>query len=273
MNRTDSDAAAKPAPKTFEDLVKLMDRLRDPGGCPWDREQTLATIKTYLLEEAYELVEAIDADDGPAVIEELGDTAFEVVFLARLARERGWGDVFDSISLVHEKLVRRHPHVFGDAQIQNAGQVVDQWQKIKKGERKADGRKRSTLDGVPKSLPALLQATRISERAVARGFEWPDTAGVIDKLIEEVGELKEAVAGGLSKEKAEGELGDVLFTLVNVARKLGLDPHAGLMRTLTKFRRRFADMEAALEAENREMESCSIGELDALWERAKSREE
>ncbi len=256
--------------KTFDDLVRLMDRLRDPGGCPWDREQNLATIKTYFLEEVYEAVEAIDENDGPGVVEELGDVLFEVVFLARLAREQGWGDVYDSVHHVHEKLVRRHPHVFGDSSVENSEAVADQWQKIKGEERKEQGKRRgSVLDGVPQVLPPLLQALRISQRAVAKGFEWPDLNGVLDKHAEEVRELAEAVKDGMPKEKAEEELGDILFTLVNVARWMQLDPHAGLMRTMRKFRRRFGYMEDRLADENKDMEACTLDELESLWTQAK----
>src|SRR5687768_1419904 len=180
--------------RSFEDLVQLMTRLRAPDGCPWDRKQTLPDLKPYVIEEAYEVVDAIDRDDRAALAEEVGDMLLEAVFIAEITREEGTFDIYDSVTRVHDKLVRRHPHVFGDVEAGDAEQVLVNWEKLKNEERKAENK--SVLAGVPQSLPALLKASRLTEKAARVGFDWRRTEDVFDKIDEEMGELREAVASG-----------------------------------------------------------------------------
>ncbi|RJO70572.1 MAG: nucleoside triphosphate pyrophosphohydrolase [Myxococcales bacterium] len=248
-----------------------MARLRDPGGCPWDREQSFATIKDYFLEEAYELLDAVETGDAEAMREELGDVLFEACFLSRIAEEQGLFDVYDAIGAIVEKLVRRHPHVFGEEKVTEASEVPGRWAKLKAQEAKHKARA-SILDGVPKSLPTLLQALRISERAVNVGFEWETVHDVLVKLDEEIGELKAAMARGEPQERLEDELGDMLFTMVNVGRKLGVSPHDALRRTLEKFRRRFGRIEAWLRENGEKLDEAGLERLEALWQAAKTEE-
>ncbi len=254
----------------FDDLVALMARLRSPEGCPWDRKQNFNTIRDYLIEEVYEAAEAIDRQDWQSLKEELGDVIFEAVFLGQIGKDEGHFDIYQSIEHIYKKLVYRHPHVFGEEQVKLAEEVPGLWEKMKKKERATDNdASRSALDGIPSALPPLMQALRISERAVSLGFEWNNLDGVLEKLDEEVAEFKDAVCNGGSREKMEEELGDMLFTLVNVARKLDIKAHDGLKRTMTKFRRRFAAMEIELRRQGREMNECSLDELEAIWQAVK----
>ncbi len=247
----------------FEALVEVMRRLRAPDGCPWDREQTLDTLRTYVIEEAYEVVQAIEDKDMDALREELGDLLMQVVFQAGLTEDQGRFDIADVCRASVKKLVARHPHVFGDHKAKDAQEVLARWEGYKRAEGKG------VLDGVPRRLPALLMALRVSEKASRVGFDWPDLSGVLAKLDEEVGELKEALASG-DADAIEEEVGDVLFVAANVARLKGLDPEAALRRMIERFRARFSAIEAALSREGREVSGTPLPTLDALWEEAKA---
>src|SRR6266849_3550532 len=208
------------ARRSFDDLVKLMTTLRGPNGCPWDRKQALPDLKPFVIEEAYEVVDAIDSNDRAALLEEIGDFLLEAVFIAEITREEGSFDIYDSITAIHDKLVRRHPHVFGDTEARDAEQVLVNWEKLKSDERKAE--QKGVLSGVPQSLPALLKASRLTEKAARVGFDWRRTEDVFDKVEEEIGELREAIALAKPHDIQE-ELGDLLFTIANVARKVGVN--------------------------------------------------
>jgi len=262
----------KPSYKSFDELVQVMATLRGENGCPWDKKQTMSTIKDYFLEEVYEALEAIESGDAEAMKEEFGDVLFEVCFLSRIAEEQKMFTVHDAVESIVEKLIRRHPHVFGDEKVKEAEEVPGRWAKLKAAEKKKKQSRESILDGVPKSLPSLLQALRISERAVAVGFEWEDVGGVLDKVDEEIQELKDAIADGEAKERLEDELGDILFTLVNVGRKLSISPHDSLMRTMKKFRRRFGEIEKRLRNDGVELESAGFEKLEELWQAVKKDE-
>lgn len=253
--------------RPFDELVALCARLRAPGGCPWDREQDLTTLPGYLIEEAYEVVEAMASEDRHALQGELGDLLFHVLFIADLARERGWFDIDDVCRAVHGKMVRRHPHVFGDVEVSGAGEVVQNWERIKR-EEPGDG---GALDSVPRHLPALLKAVRISEKAAAVGFDWQRANDVGAKLREEVGELLAALEAPAAHRRASvrEELGDVLFVMANLARKLGVDPEAALQAANEKFKRRFAAMERLARERRVRLAELNLAELDALWDEVK----
>lgn len=255
--------------RNFDELFRLMQRLRGPDGCPWDRKQSLPDLKPFVIEEAYEVVDAIDRDDRAALMEEVGDMLLEAVFIAEITREEGTFDIYDSITAIHDKLVRRHPHVFGDVEANDAEQVLVNWEKLKSEERKAENK--GVLSGVPGSLPALLKASRLTEKAARVGFDWRRTEDVFEKLEEEVGELREAITSG-EQEKVQEELGDLLFTIVNAARKLNVNPEEALQSTNRKFARRFASMEAEVHQSGRNIDQLSLEEMDALWDRAKAAE-
>src|SRR5512132_267824 len=199
--------------RSFDDLVKLMTTLRGPNGCPWDRKQTLADLKPFVIEEAYEVVDAIDRDDRRALAEEIGDLLLESVFIAEITREEGSFDIYDSVTAIHDKLVRRHPHVFGDVEAKDAEQVLVNWEKLKNEERKAENK--SVLAGVPQSLPALLKASRLTEKAARVGFDWRRAEDVFAKIDEEIGELHEAI-GEKDQRKIHDEIGDLLFSIANI---------------------------------------------------------
>ncbi len=256
----------------FDRLVAIMDRLRDPGGCPWDREQTLHTLAGYLLEEAYEAVEAAESGEPAALREELGDLLLQIVFMARIARESRWFDVDDVSRGIADKMVRRHPHVFGDREVADSDEVVRNWEEIKRGEREHRPAA-SALDGIPASLPGLLKAFRMTEKASALGFDWEKPLDVVGKLHEEVEELEaELAAGEVRAERVRAELGDVLFVMANLARHLGVEPETALQASNRKFMRRFRAMEAAVREEGAALKEKSLDELDALWDRAKELE-
>lgn len=257
------------AKRTFDELVNLMTRLRGPEGCPWDREQTLSDLKPFVIEEAYEVVDAIDRDDRRALLEEVGDLLLEAVFIAEITREEGSFDVYDSVTAIHDKLVRRHPHVFADVDAGDAEQVLVNWEKLKNEERKAENK--SVLSGVPQSLPALLKGSRLTEKAARVGFDWRRAEDVFDKIDEELGELREAVAAK-RKNDIEEEIGDLLFTLANVARKLDVNPEEALQGTNRKFIRRFEAMERAVRGTGRDLDQLSLEEMDRLWDAAKAAE-
>jgi MazG family protein len=251
-------------------LRAIMDRLRDPGGCPWDREQTLETLAPYLLEEAHEVADAVAARDPGKLCEELGDLLLQIVFMARIGRENGWFDLDDVADTISDKMVRRHPHVFADREVSGAAEVIRNWEDIKRDER-AHEPASSALDGVPASLPALLKAFRMTEKAAAIGFDWRKPADVMTKMREEMAELEvELTAGdGAASERVRAEMGDVLFVMANLARHLGVEPETALQRTNTTFKRRFETMEALARTRGDDIRRLSLEEQDALWEEAK----
>ena len=254
----------------FDRLRGIMDRLRDPGGCPWDREQTLATLAPYLLEEAHEVAEAVATGEPDTLCEELGDLLLQIVFMARIARENGWFDLDDVCRGISDKMVRRHPHVFGDREVADAAEVVRNWEDIKRDEH-ADDVSRSVLDGVPAALPALLKAFRMTEKAAAVGFDWRRPADVMVKMREEMAELEAELDDGDEgpSDRARDEMGDVLFVMANLARHLGVEPETALQRTNAAFKRRFESMEAQARARGDDLRRLSLEEQDALWEEAK----
>ena len=256
-------------PTTFEDLVALMTRLRGPGGCPWDRQQSLADLKPFIIEEAYEVVDAIDRGNRDALKEEVGDLLLEAVFTAEIAREEGSFDINDSIRHVHDKLVRRHPHVFADTIAGTADEVLVNWEKQKDQERKEENK--CLLDGVPLSLPALLKASRLTEKAARVGFDWERTEDVFEKMDEELAELREAAAQQ-DIEAISEEVGDLFFTLANIARRLGVNAEEALQGANRKFTSRFQSMEEVVRASGRKFDDHSLTELDALWDAAKAAE-
>lgn len=245
-------------------LVEVMKRLRGENGCPWDREQTHESLKPYLVEETYEVLHALDSGVDERVREELGDLLLQIVFHAQIAEEDGRFDIDDVARSIVEKLVRRHPHVFGDVKVKGSKEVLQNWERIKKSEGK-----KSVLDGVPEHLPALLKARRVQEKAKRVGFDWDSVDGAFEKLVEELRELKEAVAGGRDAGAAE-EFGDILFSIVNISRFLGIDAEDSLRITIRKFMDRFHAMEEKIEQNGtKPLEEYTLEELDALWEEGK----
>ncbi|HEX2122543.1 MAG TPA: nucleoside triphosphate pyrophosphohydrolase [Thermoanaerobaculia bacterium] len=257
------------AKRTFDDLVQLMTTLRGPSGCPWDRKQTLPDLKPYVIEEAYEVVDAIDRDERAALLEEVGDLLLEAVFIAEITREEGTFDIYDSVTAIHDKLVRRHPHVFADVEAKDAEEVLVNWEKLKSDERKAENK--SVLSGVPRSLPALLKASRLTEKAARVGFDWRRTEDVFDKLDEEIGELREAVASG-EHAKIHDEIGDLLFTIANIARKVNVNAEEALQSTNRKFMSRFESMESRVHESGQNLDQLTLEEMDRLWDEAKAEE-
>jgi tetrapyrrole methylase family protein / MazG family protein len=253
-------------------LLEIMDKLRDPGGCPWDREQTLKTLTPYLLEEAHEVIEAIESGDSQHHKEELGDLLFQVIFQSRIAREEGKFDFAQVCDAISDKLTRRHPHVFGDVTVSGSGEVVKNWERIKADERREKGQPaRSAIGGVPVSLPALVRGERLTEKAAAVGFDWPDSAGVLSKIREELEELEDAMRSGQSS-AVEHELGDVLFALANLGRWVKVHPEEALRGALRRFESRFHFIESQLAQRGRSPRESTLQEMDALWDEAKERE-
>jgi MazG family protein len=259
--------------KKFGELVSLMRRLRAPGGCPWDRKQTFDSIKPYTLEETYEVLDAIDTRDWPGLSEELGDLLLQPVFLAAIAEEAGLFTIGDSLQAINEKLIRRHPHIFSDATAETPEDVKTRWDQIKAEEKVGASHKQdaSILDSTPKSLPALMEAHKISAKAADVGFEWPNVGGVLEKLVEEAKELTEA-AGRNAPLEVEHEIGDLLFTLVNLARFYRVDPEQALRKTSGRFRRRFAFLEKKIADDGAEIRSTSLERMEELWQEAKKTE-
>ena len=255
----------------FEQLLDVMARLRGPDGCAWDREQTGASLKPYLIEEAYEVLEAIEAGNSPAIEEELGDLLFQVVFHARLAEEAGEFAMADLLRRLVDKMVSRHPHVFGGAVAVTPKEALAQWEAIKQREAEADGHHRSVIDGVPRALPSLLRAQRLQTKAARVRFDWPDARAAWAKVEEEVREAADAIAAG-EPARVQEELGDTLFSLVNVARLSGIDAEEALQSAIEKFRRRFAEMEADLIARGKSVGTVSQDEMERSWEAAKAHE-
>jgi tetrapyrrole methylase family protein/MazG family protein len=258
----------------FDRLVEIMDRLRDPGGCPWDAEQTLDSLSGYLIEESYEVVDAVRSGDGAALCEELGDLLLQVVFMAKIGREKGWFTLDDVANGIADKMVRRHPHVFADRDVDGADEVVRNWEEIKREEKAGDEKPRSLLDGVPNALPALLKAYRMTQKAAAVGFDWQRPGDVMAKIHEEVHELEVEVEGmnGDPSPEARAEMGDVLFVMANLARHLGVEPETALQSSNEKFQRRFAHIEAAARADGRQVKDLTLEEMDRLWQEAKASE-
>jgi MazG family protein len=267
--------------KLFEKLVALQERLLAPDGCPWDREQTHESLRTYLIEEAYEVLDALESGDPDKFAEEMGDLLLQIIFHSELAARAGRFDIGDVIERVHTKMVRRHPHVFGKDKARTAAQVLKNWEHLKAEERRMDRADRglkysaatqehdpSLLDGIPRSLPAILEAYQLTRRAARVGFDWTNIAGVLDKLREETGELETEIAAG-NRAAVESEVGDLLFAAVNVARFLKLDPEIALKKANRKFIDRFRQMETRSAAEGRKLADLNAAELDALWEQAK----
>jgi tetrapyrrole methylase family protein/MazG family protein len=257
----------------MEKLFTLIETLRGQNGCPWDRKQTPESISVYLIEEVHELVDAIATGDPAVVCEELGDVLFHVAFIARLFQELGQFNFDDVAQTVTEKMIRRHPHVFGQTNVETAEEVRQQWRRIKKQEKRSD-HAASILGTIPASQPALMRAYRISERAAGQGFDWHHIDGVIDKAQEEWRELKSELIRPenekVDRRRVELEFGDVLFTLVNVARFAGIHPEMALTASIRKFIRRFEHMETAIAASGRQFEAVSHEELQALWQDAKA---
>jgi len=268
--RRDARGAAPPG-AAFTRLVEVMARLRGEGGCPWDREQTRESLKPYVVEEAYEVLEAIDEGDAAKLREELGDLLLQVVFQAQVAREVGEFTISEVIQAIVEKLVRRHPHVFGDASASTAQEVLHRWEAIKRAERQNERRRPSALDGVPRELPALLRAHRLQEKASRVGFDWDDTTGLLGKLEEELAEFRAVCRNG-GGPRAAAELGDLLFTLVNVSRFLNVNPEEALRETIARFTRRFHHVEDQMHQAGIPMTRETRSEMDRLWEEAKARE-
>jgi MazG family protein len=262
----------------FEKLVEIMATLRGPNGCPWDKQQDFNSLKPMLVEEVYEVIEAIENNDFDGLSEELGDLLLHVVFHAHLGKEAGQFDINTVIQKISDKLVRRHPHVFGGESASTPEEVIKNWETIKAQE-KAEKLKsrtpeqRSLLEGIPSKLPAIHEAHQISSRAARIGFDWPDIDGVFDKLQEEVLELKEVISSGGDegrRERLEDEIGDMLFVIVNIARYLKIDSESALKRANRKFKLRFQYMESELAKQGKSLEQTSLGEMEALWQRAKS---
>jgi MazG family protein len=256
------------AGEAIDRLLGIMARLRAPDGCPWDREQTLATLRPYLLEETHEVLEAIESGDRREHCEELGDLLLQIVFHAQLAQEQREWDFADVADAISNKLVSRHPHVFGDAKVADAEAVMSQWVKLKQQERAKKGRGQSVLEGVPRELPSLARAERLTEKASRIGFDWPDLKGARAKVDEELRELDEAIAAGAPVE-IEAEMGDVLFALANVARKAGVPPEEALRGTIGRFIARFEHVERGLATKGIPLGEATLADMDALWDEAK----
>ncbi|OAN43928.1 nucleoside triphosphate pyrophosphohydrolase [Paramagnetospirillum marisnigri] len=265
-----------PEPRPIDRLIAIMARLRDPkGGCPWDLEQSFATIAPYTIEEAYEVAEAIDHGDMPALKDELGDLLFQVVFYAQMAREQGHFD-FDAIATaIADKMIRRHPHVFEQPDGRDSAGQVEAWEETKARERaakSADPEAPGVLAGVARTLPPMTRALKLQKRAARVGFDWAEAVTILDKLAEEAREITHEIETGAPHDRLEDEMGDVLFVCVNLARKLDIDPERALKRANAKFERRFGHIESELKAQGRSPETASLDEMEALWQAAKGLE-
>ncbi len=259
-----------PAAERFDALVELVRRLRAPDGCPWDRAQTFESLRPFVLEETYEVLEAIDRGDHASLREELGDFVFEAVLLAQLASETGAFTVADSLSSINDKLVRRHPHVFGDTSASadrpaSPDAVVQKWEALKAKERASAGSPAGALGDLPRALPSLLRAFTIGQRAAAVNFDWTTASDVMVKVREEIEELQEEMSAGGSAARLEEELGDLLLAVANLARKLGFEPESALRQANEKFLRRFGQMEARIVGSGRQLREMSLEELEREW--------
>ena len=249
----------------FRELVAILEKLRSPDGCPWDREQTFDSLRPYILEETYEILQAIDDKRYAQLKEELGDLIMHIVFQAQIAREKELFDIDDVLRSINEKLIHRHPHVFGEREVKNTREVVENWEKIKLDE----GPKR-LLGGVPKTQPALLRAFRVQEKASGVGFDWEKDGDVIRKILEEIKELRSAKAAG-DQERIADEFGDLLFSIVNLARFWGVTPEDALRSTVEKFITRFNYIEDVLKVQGRDVKEATLEEMDRLWDEAKEK--
>jgi MazG family protein len=269
-----SDDGSARAGEEFRRLVEIMRRLRGPGGCPWDHEQTIHSLRGFVLEETYEVLDAIDRSDHAALAGEIGDLVFEGVFLARIAEDDGHFTIADSLRAVSDKLIRRHPHVFGGGDtpgrspVDTPGKVIEQWEQIKAREQAAAGESRSLLRGVPKSMPSLLRAHEIGTRVAAVGFDWPTTGDVVDKIEEEVGELRHAVRAE-GHDRAEEEMGDLLFSIANLSRKMGIEPESALRKANEKFSARFEALEREFEGRGQALQDATLEQMEEVWGRVK----
>jgi ATP diphosphatase len=265
--------AAQPSLDPIAESIAIMARLRAPDGCPWDREQTFDSIKRHTLEETYEVFDAIERRAWPDLKDELGDLLLQVLFYAQMASEAGYFSIDDVATNLNAKLIRRHPHIFADAKATDTNAVLRNWELIKQAEKKASPVALSSmLDDIPRSMPAVLEASKLGSRAAKVGFDWPNADGLFDKLQEEIGELKaelEPSAGAIATAAVEAELGDILFTVVNLARHLKIDPESALRSTNAKFRRRFSAMESAVGGADA-LAASTPSELDLLWNQAKN---
>ena len=272
----------KPAPRVlnagpaFAKLVAVMARLRAPGGCPWDREQTHATLRTYLIEEAYEVLDALDSTDDVKFAEELGDLLLQVLFHAQIASEEGRFAINDVIREIYEKMIRRHPHVFGEKRAKDAAEVLRNWEIIKQEERRnksgqsaTEPKPVSVLDGVPRTLPALLEGLQLTRKAARIGFDWHNVDGIFDKLTEEAGELRHALDKKESPWRIESEVGDILFVAVNLARFLNVDPEIAMKKASSKFSRRFHEMERLARQQGTTLAEIPRPQMESLWEQSK----
>ena len=257
------------AGREFQALVDIMRRLRGPDGCAWDREQTLESLRGFVLEETYEVLDAIDSGNHEALRGEIGDLIFEGVFLAQVEADEGRFTVADALRAITEKLIRRHPHVFGEqAASPTSGQVVEQWEQIKAREQKDAGERRSLLRGLPRALPSLLKAHEIGTRVAAVRFDWTGTGDVLDKIDEEVAELRQAVTAE-GPARAEEEMGDLLFSIAQLARKLGIEPESALRKANDKFSARFEKLEHAFESRGESVHEATLEQMEAEWQRVK----
>ena len=250
---------------TFQTLVEIVAKLRAPGGCPWDREQTHDSLKRNLLEESYEVIEAIDQGNPAILSEELGDLMVQIAFHADIAQEAGDFQLEDVLRNINSKLVRRHPHVFADGHVEDAREVERNWEQIKAAERQAKGEKKSPVEGIPADLPALAYAQLMQDRVGKAGFEWDDISGVLDKLVEEVAELTAAV----TQEEKEHELGDILFTIVNLTRWTGAHAEDVLRQANQRFGRRYLSMESLAVERGHDFNALSLDEKEQIWQEAK----
>ncbi|HEV7401860.1 MAG TPA: nucleoside triphosphate pyrophosphohydrolase [Chthoniobacteraceae bacterium] len=268
MDTTTRPTPPDPRLPPLDQLRDVVAKLRGPGGCPWDREQTHATLRGGLLEEAYEVVAAIDAGDDANLREELGDLLLQVIFHSQLAAEDGRFQFDDVAREIAGKLVRRHPHVFGAESAETSAAVLVKWDEIKRAEKGGAAAAASLLDGLPVGLPALLHAHKVQKKAAKVGFDWPDAPPIMAKVREEIAELEEAIAGGSAAE-IEGELGDLLFSVVNLARHLHVEAEVALSGSTEKFSARFRDLEGLARERGLELEKMTLGEMDVLWEEVK----
>jgi tetrapyrrole methylase family protein/MazG family protein len=283
-SRAPRKAKFAPPPRVgpaFVKLVALMSRLRSPSGCPWDREQTHSTLRTYLIEEAYEVLDALESSDDAKFGEELGDLLLQVLFHAQIAQEEGRFSIADVIHEIYQKMIRRHPHVFGEKRAKNAAEVLRNWEIIKKEERLAKSLSpavsasaaESLLDGIPSTLPALLEGYQLTRRAARIGFDWDNVDGIFDKLDEETRELRQVLAAPRKDpHRIESELGDILFVAINLARFLNVDPEIAAKKASAKFSRRFREMERAAREQNTTLPNVPRAQMESLWEQSKLNE-
>ncbi|HZY62503.1 MAG TPA: nucleoside triphosphate pyrophosphohydrolase [Edaphobacter sp.] len=262
---------ALPSIDALAESVAIMARFRGPGGCPWDREQTFDSIKRHTLEETYEVFDAIERRAWPDLKEELGDLLLQVLFYAQMASEAGYFNIADVAATLNAKLIRRHPHIFGDVTAEDSNTVLRNWEEIKRKEKRSSGSQQSSsmLDDIPRTMPAMLEAAKLGSRAAKTGFDWPDVRGLFDKLQEEIAELETELSQAGPAAAIEGELGDLLFTVINLARHLKLDPESALRSTNAKFRRRFAAMELAAGGAEA-LSALAPAELEQHWKDAKN---